>query len=221
YKDLTGYQTKNELVEAIRKSNKGKPLPKKINCLLLENVFFFQNPIYLSRLGFEVKNNLESFTYLDKQEGQLTLDILKQAKLVGLDCWNSMLNENSETVFYKQIFQYQISTILSNLKIDNRVDNKYRDKISCFYQNGDFNWINQQRFCFLKNETLYLIYQSKQQNQSEDYYKMIGQYQMLKEQLEKNKIEIKLFIITNNKFNQLQKDYLEENKIEWKYCEAN
>ena len=221
YGDLTGYQSKNELLEAIKKSNKGKNLPRKINCLLLENVFFFQSPIYLSRLGFELKNNLESFTYLDKQEGKLTLDILKQVENVGLDYWNRMLNEDVESIFYRQLFQYQISTILSNLRIDNKVDNKYRDKICCLYQNVDFRWVNQQKNCFLKNDILYLIYQTKQQKQNDDYYRMIGQYYLIKEQLKKNGIELKINIITNSRFNQIQRDYLKENNIEWKHCEAN
>ena len=68
---------------------------------------------------------------------------------------------------------------------------------------------------------MYLIYQTKQQKQNDDYYRMIGQYYLIKEQLKKNSIELKINIITNSRFNQIQRDYLKENNIEWKHCEAN
>ena len=80
HRTKTGYISKKELYGAIEKSKKTKKMPEKINCLVLDRVVFFRNPIYLSDLGYKIPKNLESFTYLDKHEGQQTLRILEEAQ---------------------------------------------------------------------------------------------------------------------------------------------
>lgn len=217
YGDSTGYSKKEELLDSIKRSLKGKPLPKRINCLLLENVFFFQNPIYLSKLGFEIKNNLESFTYLDKKEGKLTLEILNQVKETGLDYWSSAINQQQNEVFEKQLLQYQISTLLDNLKIDHYVESKYQDKINCYFHDETFSWVNQKKFCFLKDKTLYIICQAKHYNDYKLYYSLIGEMIVLKKELKKINEELEITIITNMKLVKDHQDTLKE--IGVGYCQ--
>jgi hypothetical protein len=215
YGNMTGYNSKKELIEAITKSSKSKTLPKKINCLLLDKVFFFQSPIYLSQFGFNINSNLESFTYLDRHEGKLTLDILQQASKVGLDFWSGALVGNDEDDFNKQLLQYSISTVLENAGIEYNINSKYLKKVTDTYFDEDSLWINQARFCFLKfkqDKELYMIFYSKQYELKDNFYKLVGQLLTLKEDIEE---DIKFTIISNRRLNDRQKRVL--NKIDTTY----
>ncbi len=217
YGNKTGYNTKKELVEVITKSSKSKTIPKKINCLLLDNVFFFQSPIYLSQFDFNINSNLESFIYLDKHEGKLTLDILQQASKVGLDFWSGALLGNSEESFNRQLLQYSISTVLENASIDYKINNTYLKKVKKKYFDDKCLWINQSKFCFLKfdkNKELYIIFYSKQNELKDNFYKLMGQILTLKEDIDE---EIRLYIISNRIFNDRQKRLLKRLEIEHQY----
>lgn len=217
YGNKTGYNTKKELVEVITKSSKSKIIPKKINCLLLDNVFFFQSPIYLSQFDFNINSNLESFIYLDKHEGKLTLDILQQASKVGLDFWSGALLGNSEESFNRQLLQYSISTVLENASIDYKINNTYLKKVKKKYFDDKCLWINQSKFCFLKfdkNKELYIIFYSKQNELKDNFYKLMGQILTLKEDIDE---EIRLYIISNRIFNDRQKRLLKRLEIEHQY----
>ena len=217
YGNKTGYNTKKELVDVITKSSKSKTIPKKINCLLLDNVFFFQSPIYLSQFDFNINSNLESFIYLDKHEGKLTLDILQQASKVGLDFWSGALLGNSEESFNRQLLQYSISTVLENASIDYKINNTYLKKVKKKYFDDKCLWINQSKFCFLKfdkNKELYIIFYSKQNELKDNFYKLMGQILTLKEDIDE---EIRLYIISNRIFNDRQKRLLKRLEIEHQY----
>lgn len=220
YGNKTGYNTKKELVEVITKSSKRKTIPKKINCLLLDNVFFFQSPIYLSQFDFNINSNLESFIYLDKHEGKLTLDILQQASKVGLDFWSGALLGNSEESFNRQLLQYSISTVLENASIDYKINNTYLKKVKKKYFDDKCLWINQSKFCFLKfdkNKELYIIFYSKQNELKDNFYKLMGQILTLKEDIDE---EIRLYIISNRIFNDRQKRLLKRLEIEYQFYQG-
>ena len=80
---------------AIRKVTKNHKLPDYLNCLILENLVFFQAPIYLSEIGVAISNKVESYIYLDKDDMFLTSKILKLANEIGSDMWSSLFHEQT------------------------------------------------------------------------------------------------------------------------------
>lgn len=87
FKNLNGYATKEELYEAIVKVTKDKKMPEQLTCMELEEVVFFQSPVYLSDLGMEISNNVESYIYLDRDDMMITSKILAEADQIGVDVW--------------------------------------------------------------------------------------------------------------------------------------
>ena len=87
YEIQNGYATRDGLEEAICKVTKNHRLPNMLNCLQLEEVVFFQYPIYLSEIGMQVSNKLESYLYIDKEDLYNTDKILKIANQFGVDVW--------------------------------------------------------------------------------------------------------------------------------------
>ena len=96
YGTENGYDSEEELKEAIIKVSK-RELPDKINSLYLDRVVFFQAPIYLSEIGVNVSNRLESYIYLDQKDASVTGKILNKAKETGVDMWSLVMNDEEET----------------------------------------------------------------------------------------------------------------------------
>lgn len=212
YQQATGYGTKELLKEAIIKSNKTDEEPKKINCLKLQNVIFFQSPIYLSELGMKISANLESFTYLDKDQGDITLRVLEMADRMGPDCWSSAINEYD--FFNHQILFHQLSTIfdLQNIAISFK-NTSLQKKVAEKYT--DIMWLNRQKQSFLRIEeenTVYYLFSSNIKNQEENFYRSIGEIDYVRTIMEKYG-KIKLAVITDSKLNKLQKEYLKNRNI--------
>lgn len=107
YKTMNGYNSEEEFFEVLIKASKNKQLPEQISCLHLSNVVFFQAPIYLSELGMEISNNVESYVYLDKEE-DTTLQILEKAKEVGIDVWSLTLSDESQEEAFERAQQIEI-----------------------------------------------------------------------------------------------------------------
>ena len=70
YERLNGYDTPEDFKEAILRVSKSKTLPSSLSSLILNDIVFFQAPVYLSEFGMKISNNLESFIYLDKDNPQ-------------------------------------------------------------------------------------------------------------------------------------------------------
>ena len=89
YEGMTGYNSKEALEAAIKKTLKSEEMPETIGCLFLKDVIFFQGPVYLSEIGITLPHNLESFTYLDSHEGHVTLELLQKIKerIAQMDHW--------------------------------------------------------------------------------------------------------------------------------------
>lgn len=107
YEVQNGYATRDELEEAICKVTKNHRLPNMLNCLQLEEVVFFQYPIYLSEIGMQVSNKLESYLYIDKEDLYNTDKILKIANQFGVDVWSKVF-EQEHTHNFKKDAQIQI-----------------------------------------------------------------------------------------------------------------
>ncbi len=208
HKTKTGYISKKELYEAIDKSKKTKEMPEKINCLVLDRVVFFRNPIYLSDLGYKIPKNLESFTYLDKQEGKQTLRILEEAKRIGLDLWSSIQGTADETSFNQQLMQYKIATIIESLGIEEEIISRYYKKIEKKYSIDNHLWINNKHIGFInfgKPNILYYLFHSNIRDSKENYYKMVGQLAGLSFNVEQTiEEEIKIVVVSNREFSNSQ-----------------
>ncbi len=87
YGSMTGYETKEQLREAVDKAARGE-IPEKMNCLYLTDVVFFMSPVYPADAGLDIPANLESYCYLDKNDPQVTVRILQKASENGLDLWS-------------------------------------------------------------------------------------------------------------------------------------
>ena len=86
FEEKNGYKSYELFKEAIIKTNKNHELPKKISSFYLNNVTFFQSPIYLSECKIEISKNVESYIYLKPEETVITLlDYAKNA----VDIWSS------------------------------------------------------------------------------------------------------------------------------------
>ena len=101
YEVQNGYATRDELEEAICKVTKNHQLPNMLNCLQLEEVVFFQYPIYLSEIGMQVSNKLESYLYIDKEDLYNTDKILKIANQFGVDVWSKVFEQEHMHDFKK------------------------------------------------------------------------------------------------------------------------
>lgn len=95
---LNGYNSYEAFKDTLKKNSKDKLLPKVISSFFLENVIFFQTPIYLSEYGVEISRNVESYTYV---EDNIAIKILEKAK-DNLDMWSAS-NGNEEKINNEQI----------------------------------------------------------------------------------------------------------------------
>lgn len=92
YETKNGYRDYDAFTEAIMSSSKSGEIPKMMQCIELDEIVFFKGPIYLNEIGEELPSQLESFTYLDRDDRGITDQILDLALEVGIDEWYQTLN---------------------------------------------------------------------------------------------------------------------------------
>ena len=98
-----GYNSYEEFREAIEKVAKDHVLPKKISSFYLENVIFFQSPVYLSELGMKISSQVESYVYIRPEES--VIDLLEYGKS-ALDIWSG--NEDLEKIIDNEELEYAL-----------------------------------------------------------------------------------------------------------------
>ena len=156
-----GFNTYEEFEESLIKLSKDNKLPNKISSFYLENVSFFQAPIYLSECGMKISNNVESYIYLKPDD--VTLKILEFAKS-SPDLWSNSDTSNIEidelryrlALTHKTIGDYKLNDKLS--KRTNRVLRK-------FIKENDYEFIpgsNQELFRIIGNKLEILLYNDKE-----------------------------------------------------------
>ncbi len=106
-----GYDSYEMLEEAIRKAAKDRSVPDKMNCLYLSDVVFFQSPVYPEEAGLSINENLESYCYLDQEDPQTTVRILRLAARNGIDLWSASQSFEPVDVFRQDEFRHQLSLI--------------------------------------------------------------------------------------------------------------
>ncbi len=108
YGNKTGFDTKEQLSDAINKSAKGE-IPSQMLCLLLTDVVFFTSPVNPKSVGLDIPKNLESYTYLDREDPQVTVRILKEAERYGIDLWSYDDDVSPEDIFEKDEIRHILS----------------------------------------------------------------------------------------------------------------
>ena len=134
YKTMNGYETKQQLKEAIQKLTKDKTIPKTMQCMILKEVTFFQVPIYLSEFDIILSKQIESYTYIDKEGMNVTSLLLKKAEQFGMDLWSMLMNDE-QPAFSKDSNLYEIKRIVDKYDCDffnereERLNRSYINKI--------------------------------------------------------------------------------------------
>lgn len=152
FEKSNGYNTFEEFKEALIKVSKTHELPTKLSSLYLENVCFFQAPIYLSELGISISKNVESYVYIKPDEAVIKL--LEYGK-ASCDLWSSVSNQD------QIIMEEEIGVILSlaNNSIGesklsgNRLNTSLKDVDEYLKNNPIYRRVYGSRF------TLYNIYE--------------------------------------------------------------
>lgn len=99
YNTSNGYDSIDKLTEAIQKASRDKPLPKKMDCLYLKEVVFFNEPVFPEEVGIDISSKLESYCYIDKNDPEVTIRILRKAEEHGIDLWSSAYSKETEEIF--------------------------------------------------------------------------------------------------------------------------
>lgn len=134
YKTMNGYASKNQLSEAIMKVTKDHTIPKTLQCMQLKDVTFFQAPIYLSEFDITLSKQIESYTYIDREDTNVTSLILKKAEEFGMDLWTMVMNDE-EPAFAMDSILYEIKRTIEKYKSDffnereERLNRQYANKI--------------------------------------------------------------------------------------------
>ncbi len=198
YGSLNGYSSKKELEESILKASKNKAIPKYMNCIYLEDVIFFQNPIYLSEFGLKISNKLESYFYLDKEDEELTTKILSLANKQGIDLWSIATGKVDEDSLEDTKLTHNILKAIEkvkSLKYDANIYKIFKRNLS-----SDFIQLREKRYEHYKLEddkviiALPFIYSKN--NHDDSLKRLIGHIMLLKYYFGLENINYEIEIIT-------------------------
>ena len=155
YEQKNGYPTKEALGEAIGKVTKNHKIPEYLNCLILEDLVFFQAPVYLSEIGVEISNSIESYTYLDKDNMTNTSKILEVAESVGIDLWSSLYRMDDHDFMMDAKINY-INNIceqnVCDIHTTHDIRTLYKFILSMMKQDDTYQFMNNSKIEFMKIE---------------------------------------------------------------------
>lgn len=116
----TGYANYEDFTEAIRHYRKNDHrLPQTLQVIKLDQIHFFQSPVFLSEVGIEMSPRLESFIYIEKDGQDMSIELLKIAQNIGLDQWMLSQNKNITLDTLNEDIQHQkIRDILKEVDIN-------------------------------------------------------------------------------------------------------
>lgn len=126
YGEATGYSDQKRLSDAIMKASKGK-IPKQMSCLYLTDVVFFLTPVYAEEAGIELPVNLESYTYLDKDDPMITVQILECAAKHGIDLWSADPERKPDEIFYDDVLRHKLALIYKKIGVQAGSEREKKD----------------------------------------------------------------------------------------------
>ena len=118
YGTSNGYDSEQLLNEAIQRAAKDQPVPEKMNCLYLNDAVFFSNPVNPNEVGLKISPQLESYMYLDQEDPQMTVKILRAAEQKGIDIWSNSQSYESEDIFKSDEIRHQLTLIKDGMPAD-------------------------------------------------------------------------------------------------------
>lgn len=117
--EMSGYDSYEQLKDAIEKASKTHTVPKALSCLYLTDLVFFSQPIYPEDVGIDIPKNLESYCYIDKEDPSITVKILKKAEQDGVDVWSADPNMDINEIFKKDEIRHELAMIHHRLGKEN------------------------------------------------------------------------------------------------------
>ena len=120
YGNANGYDSKEQMEEAIRKAARSGKVPEKLNCLYLTDAVYFREPVIPEEIGITISSQLESYCYLDREDPQVTVRILKQAEKGGIDLWSAAQSFEPENSFRADEVRHQLAVIRAEIGRDGR-----------------------------------------------------------------------------------------------------
>ena len=128
YGQTTGYDNEELLKNAIERAAKGE-IPKQMSCLYLTDVVFFVSPIYPNEIGVDIPINLESYCYLDRNNPEVTVEILKKAGQRGIDEWTMDQSVDAKEIFLRDEIRQQIAAVHNVIGIESGSDKERKQSI--------------------------------------------------------------------------------------------
>lgn len=222
FKTKTGYQDKEALYEAIIKVAKQRELPDKLHCLNLEDIVFFQSPVYLSELDIRISKQIESYIYLDQENSLVSSQIIQKGAIYGQDLWTSTISQENLTIEHDAIvcmlqniyakFKTEIYTSYEKNKIASFAKLFMEENTSRFITPGmdDFYTIEGSKL------TIYLPCIASMQTFDRNILYCIGRYQMYQTGLNELNLHAELFILFDDDINNYWEQLLEGANIAYK-----
>ena len=93
---------------------------EKLNCLYLTDAVYFREPVIPEEIGITISSQLESYCYLDREDPQVTVRILKQAEKGGIDLWSAAQSFEPENSFRADEVRHQLAVIRAEIGRDGR-----------------------------------------------------------------------------------------------------
>lgn len=187
YKDLNGYNSLEEFKEAIIKASKTKELPEEISSLYLENVTFFQ-PIYLSEVGMNISNNIESYIYLEEEHTSKLLNLAKES----VDLWTISEDLNEKINYELDLINlYKVHNEIKDIEVSENELKKIEKKFDSIVSSSKYKYMNNSKTELFKvnnNVVTILMYHDKDSNDKS----LIGQARLYRYKYKDKKIVFEL-----------------------------
>ncbi|MFV0478970.1 MAG: hypothetical protein ACK5LZ_00145 [Anaerorhabdus sp.] len=118
-----GFASEELFKKALTKNGE---VQKQVQGLYLEDVVFFQFPIYLSEFNFQLSSKAEGYVYIDKDDQQITSKILQQANESGVDAWTVALQHEEIVSLEEDKVKHQVSLLYKKIKDVGYTDSEKR-----------------------------------------------------------------------------------------------
>lgn len=115
YGTQNGYDSLKDMQEAVEKASRDHKVPEKMTGLYLTDVVFFVTPVYPGDVGITINDKLESYTYLDRDDPDITVRILREAEKSGIDIWSASQSDEPEYIFRADELRHQLQLICSEM----------------------------------------------------------------------------------------------------------
>lgn len=176
YREENGFKSRERFENAILHMTKEEKLPDKIQSIELNNVVYFNQPIFLGEVSDSININLESFIYLENEEVNR---LLEKGYDHGIDTWYKLNNDSLNREQIKKDTEIaKLRSVLANIKID-----WTQEQARLISQYTAFNKVGNIAYLVKDNEVEIFIPVSSAKNQ---FYVILGIIYKIKTEVQKN-----------------------------------